>query len=238
MKVVGIISARMGSTRLPGKTLAPILGRPVLSLLIERVKRAKTVDEIVVATTINSEDDCIYELAGKMGIGRFRGSETDVLGRVIGAMEAYHGDTLVRLTGDNPLTDPVYIDKGVKLFLTGRYDYVANDNIELTMPRGLDVEVVFLKELKKVNENTSDAAVHEHVTLFFHQHPKKFRLKAFGPSKNKRLEGWHLAVDTAEDLALIRKIFELLYPTNPKFGYEDIVDLLVCTPDLRRISHP
>lgn len=236
MKVVVVISARMGSKRFPGKVMAQILGRPVLSLLIERVKKAKTVDEIVVATTTKTEDNKIVDLAKKESVKSFRGSETDVLERVLAAAKKYHGDIVVRLTGDNPLTDPVYIDKGVKLFLTGNYDYISNDNIELTMPRGLDVEIFTLKSLEKVSRITKDPGDREHVTRFFYQHPKMFRLKAFGPPKKDRLLGWHLAVDTKEDSELIRIIFEALYPKNPDFNYQDIVDLLTRFPDLNTIS--
>lgn len=225
-RVAAVVTARMASKRLPGKVLIPIMGRPVLCLLIERVKRARTVDEIVVATTVKQEDDKIAVLARKEGVKVFRGSEKDVLGRVLAAAKEYHGDIVVRLTGDNPLTDPVYIDKGVKLFLTGKYGYVANDNIELTMPRGLDVEIFSVKSLEKVSNLTKNPQDREHVTRFFYQHPKMFRLKAFGPPKKDRLDGWHLAVDTKEDLERVRKIFESLYPLKSDFSYQDIVNLL------------
>lgn len=225
-KVAAVIAARMGARRLPGKVLAPIMGRPILSLLIERVKRAKNIDGIVVATTVKQEDDKIAVLGRKEGVKVFRGSEKDVLRRVLMAAKKYHGDIVVRLTGDNPLTDPAYIDKGVKLFLTGKYDYVANDNIELTMPRGLDVEIFSVKSLEKISRITKNPDDREHVTRFFYQHPKIFRLKAFGPPKKDWLPGRHLAVDTREDLGRVRKIFEALYPKDKDFDYQDIVNLL------------
>ena len=225
-RVLGIIATRMGSERLLGKVLAPIMNRPMLFFLIERIKRAKSIDEIVVATTTKLEDDRIAVLAEKQGAKVFRGSEKDVLGRVLAAAKKHQADVIVRVTGDNPLTDPEYIDKGVKLFLSGKYDYVANDNIELTMPRGLDVEIFSVKSLEKVSRITNNPDDREHVTRFFYQHPEMFRLKAFGPPKKDRLAGWHLAVDTKRDLRLIRKIFEALYPKNPDFSYKDIVNLL------------
>lgn len=224
--VIAIISARMGASRLPGKVMAKILERSILSLLIERVKRARMVDKIVVATTVRSEDDKIAVLARKEGVKVFRGSEKDVLGRVLAVAIKYQADVIVRLTSDNPLTDPVYIDKGIKLFLTGKYDYVANDNIELTMPRGLDVEVFSVKSLKKINKLTKNPDDREHVTRFLYRHPEMFRLKAFGPPKKDRLPGWHLAVDTGEDLERARKIFEALYPQKKNFSYQDINNLL------------
>lgn len=216
--------------------MATIMGRPVLSLLIERVERAKTVNEIVIVTTTKAEDDRVADLAKKENVKVFRGSETDVLGRALTAAKKYHCDIAVRLTGDNPLTDPAYIDKGVKLFLTGKYDYVANDNIELTMPRGMDVEVFSVKSLDKISKITKNPDDREHVTRFFYQHPSIFRLKAFGPPKKDRLSGWHLAVDTKEDLELVRIIFESIYPKKHDFGYKDIVDLLKVSPGLRIIN--
>ena len=236
MKVVAVISARMASKRFPGKAMMPILGRPVLSLLIERVKRAKTVDEIVVATTTKSEDDRIAVLAEKQGVKVFRGSENDVLGRLLAAAKKYHGDILVRLTGDNPLTDPVYIDKGLKLFLTGNYDYVSNDNVELTMPRGMDVEVFSVKSLEKISRITKNPDDREHVTRFFYQHPKMFRLKAFGPYEKISITNLHLAVDTKQDLGFVRKIFKDIYPRNSNFGYRDIIDFLINIHKLKLTS--
>lgn len=228
--VLAVVCARTGSKRMPNKVMATILGRPILSLLIERVKRAKTVDEIVVATTAKKEDDKIAVLANKENVKVFRGSESDVLDRVLQAAKRYRGEIVARLTGDNPLIDHIYIDKGLKLFLSGKYDYVANDNIELTMPRGLDVEIFSVKSLEKVSRMTKNPDDREHVTKFFYWHPEMFRLKSFGPPKKDRLFGWHLAVDTKEDLERVRKIFEALYPQKPDFDYQDIVNLLKRRP--------
>lgn len=226
-KVVAIISARMTSTRRPGKVMAPIMGKPMLELLLERVKRAQLIDQIVIATTTNETDDCVANLTKKLGVACFRGSEHDVLGRVLLAARKYKGDVIVRLTGDNPLIDPLYIDKGIKIFLSGKYDYVANDNVQLTMPRGFDVEIFSTKSLAEVNQITNDKDIHEHVTLYFWKHPEKYKLKSFGPDKrNDKAAKLHLAVDTEEDLTLIRKIFKALSVKNPNFSYEDVIDLL------------
>ena len=235
-KIVGVIAARMGSKRRPGKVMSTILGTPMLQLLIERVKRAKYLDHIVVATTKNKKDDVVAQLARNLGVGEYRGSETDVLGRVLKAAEKYDGKIIVRLTGDNPLTDPLYIDKGVKIFLTGKYDYVGNTGIELTMPRGFDVEVVATEKLREAAKLVKDRDSREHVTLYFRRHPEKFRLKAFGPVKKDRVSNLHLAVDTEKDLRLIRQIFEKLYKDNPTFDYGDVIGLLDRQPRLKAIS--
>jgi len=235
-KIVGIIAARMGSKRRPGKVMATIMGTPMLQLLIERVKRAEYVDQIVVATTKNKQDDAVAQLARNLGVGVYRGSETDVLGRVLKAAEKYDGKIIVRLTADNPLTDPNYIDKGVKIFLTGKYDYVANTTLKLTMPRGFDVEVMATQKLREAAKLAKDRDLREHVTLYFHRNPQKFRLKAFGPVKKDRVANLHLAVDTEEDLKLMRQIFEKLYKDNPTFDYADVIDLLDHQPKLMAIS--
>lgn len=216
--------------------LAEIMGRPMLELLIERVKRSKSLDQIVVATTEKSEDDRIVQTVEKTGVGVFRGSENDVLDRIIKAGEKYGGEIVVRLTGDNLLVDPFYIDEGVNIFLTGKYDYVGNTNVKLTMPRGFDVEVVALKKLKELAESVKDPIVHEHVTAYFYQHPKKFKLKAFGPVNKEDVSGLHLAVDTKKDLELVKQIFERLYRKNPIFGYAEVINLLNSEPKLKAVS--
>lgn len=235
-RVIATIEARMNANRLPGKVMLSILGKPMLERMIERVKRAKLVDQIVVATTKNRDDDAIATLAKKLKTGWFRGSEDDVLGRVLGAAEKYHGSIIVELTVDCPLIDPRQIDDGVKLFLSGNYDYVANDNIVQTVPRGFDVQVFSVKKLKEVDEITDDRRVHEHVSLYFYEHPKTFRLKSFGPPIAERRTDIRLTVDTEKDLELVRRIFRLLYPKKPNFDYKDVIDLLTKHPLMLEIN--
>src|SRR6266511_3391616 len=140
MKIVSTIEARMGSRRLPGKTLAPIMGRPTLELLVERLRRAKQVDEVVVATTTEPEDDSIEELCRQLQVGCFRGSSEDVLDRVLRAAQEFRASLIVEMTGDCPLLDPAVVDDVISLYLSAKYDYVSNI-VERTYPRGLDTQV-------------------------------------------------------------------------------------------------
>lgn len=235
-KVVATIEARMSSTRLPNKVMLPILGRPLLERLIERVKRSELVDEIVIAATVNPADDPIIKLAKKVKIGWYRGSEDDVLERVLEAAKKYQGDIIVELTGDCPLIDPTQIDEGVNLLKKGSYDYVANSTIVQTVPRGFDVQVFPTAILQKVAQLTDDPYDHEHVSLYIYEHPKKFSLKVFGPSKKERRIDLRLTVDVEKDLELVRRIFRLLYVKKPNFSYQDVIDLFKTYSGLKKIN--
>lgn len=235
-KIIATIEARMNSTRLADKVMLTILGKPMLEQMIERVKRAKLVDEIVVATTVNPSDLPLVELSKKLHVGWFCGSEEDVLQRVLLAAQKYRGEVIVELTGDCPLVDSKQIDEGVGVFLKGKYDYAANDNIVQTVPRGFDVQVFPTSVLKRVSQLTSDPYDHEHVSLYIYEHPKQFRLKVFGPSGKQRQRNVRLTVDTQKDLELIRRIFRLLLVKKPDFGYEDVMDLLRQYPWLLKIN--
>lgn len=235
-KVVAVIAARMGATRLPGKVLAPIMGKPLLSWMVERVKRCKLVDEVVVATSLKPQDQKVADLAKKLGIGWFRGSEADVLDRVVGAAEKYQGKIIVRLTADCPMVDPAHIDDGIKTLINGRYDYVANNHIRRTVPIGFDIEVCRIERLKTAIKNSREAAVHEHVTLFFRDHPEIFKLGVFGPKLTKWQLGLRLTVDTTRDLELVRRIFRLLAVYKPKFELGDVLKLMFLYPGLTKIN--
>lgn len=139
-KIIATIEARLASTRLPGKVLLPLGGKPVLQFLVERLKRSKFIDEIIIATSSNIENDAIESLTKEIGIYCFRGSEDDVLSRVIGAADSRKADIIVQLTGDCPLMDPELIDECVSKYLDGGYDYVANELVR-TYPIGMDVAV-------------------------------------------------------------------------------------------------
>ena len=170
MKIVATIEARMESSRLPGKTLSPILGRPMLELLLERVRRARRVDEVVVATTDHAADQPIEALARLLGAGCFRGSSDYVLDRVLRAAQAHQADLIVELTGDCPLLDPEVIDQVIEVFLSGEYDYVSNV-LTRTYPRGLDTQVFPVRVLQEVASLTQDPADRENVSLYIYEHP-------------------------------------------------------------------
>lgn len=235
MRIVATIEARMESSRLPGKTLGPILGRPMLELLIERVRRARRVDEVVVATTDHAADQPIEDLARRLGVGCFRGSSDDVLDRVLKAAQAHRADLMVELTGDCPLLDPEVIDQVIALFLSGGYDYVSNA-LTRTYPRGLDTQVFPTRVLEEVAGLTQDPADRENVSLYIYEHPERYRLGNLEAPPELRHPEFRLTVDTAEDLALIREIYQGLYPGKPEFALADVIRLLQQQPELLEIN--
>jgi spore coat polysaccharide biosynthesis protein SpsF len=237
MRIVSTIEARMASTRLPGKTMRKILGRPMLELLIERLKRARKVDEIVVATTVNPEDEVIIKLAERVGVKWFRGSSEDVLDRVLRAAKAHKGDVIVEMTGDCPLLDPEIVDTMVTKFLAGKgkYDYVANI-IKRTYPRGLDTQVFPVAVLEEVSHLTQDPADRENVSLYIYEHPEKYRLLNVEAPPELARPDLRLTVDTEEDLRLTREIYSALFPGKPAFTTLDVIKLIDANPALAMVN--
>ncbi len=235
MKIVAIIEARMTSSRLPGKILRPILGRPTLELLVERLSRSEYIDTIVVATTVNVTDDVVEVLAKKLAVGCFRGSEDDVLDRVLKSAQAYNADLIVEITGDCPLIDPSVIDQLIMIYLNGRYDYVSN-TLRETFPNGLDAQVFSRKTLEDVAALTQDPVDHEHVSLYIYEHPEMFALFNLESNLPEKYWGLRLTVDTIEDFEVIRSIYEELYPKNPSFSLVDVIELFQRRPELMEIN--
>jgi spore coat polysaccharide biosynthesis protein SpsF len=199
MRIVCFIEARMRSTRLPGKVLMPILGTPMLELMIERLRRARTLDGIVVATTDGEADQPIADLAERLGVGCFRGSEGDVLARVLGAARAYGADVIVETTGDCPLHEPALIDKVVSDFRLGGADFVSNI-LPYSTPRGTDCRVFTTDALDEIDRTSDDPADHEHVSLHFWEHPEKYRLRNVTTELPPEVTELRLTVDTPEDI--------------------------------------
>ena len=236
MKIAAIIEARMRSTRLPGKVFLPVLGKPVIEMMVERIKHARYIDKIIIATTTDKSDDRIEELCKRLDIDCYRGSEDDVLSRVLEAARAHKVDLICELTGDCPLIDPIIIDQVVTMYMSGFYDYTANGFNEQTYPRGLDVKVFPTSVLEKTAKLTTNAIDHVHVSCFIYHNPKIFRLggitapaAVFGPDIR-------ITLDTAEDYELIKRIFEALYKKNKIFLAKDIVKYLRDNPELLKIN--
>ena len=235
MKTVAIVEARMASTRLPGKNMLPILGKPMLELLIERLKQAKLLDQIVVATTHNPSDDVIEKLTHRIRVGCFRGSEDDVLDRVLRAAHANKADVIVEITGDCPLIDPTLIDQVIRTYQMKNVDYVSN-SLNGTYPNGMDVQVFSTKVLEKVARLTQDPIDHEHVSLYIYEHPEIFSIYNVESDLPEKYWNLRLTVDTKEDFQLINAIFELLYPHNTAFTLYDIINILEKRKDLLEIN--
>lgn len=235
MKILSTIEARMASTRLPGKTMREIVGKPMLELLIERLKRTKRIDEIVVATTTEPEDKLIAELAERIGVKCFRGSSEDVLDRVLRAAKTYQGDIIVEMTGDCPLLDPVLVDRIINIYLENTYDYISN-TIKRTYPRGLDTQVFSVNVLDEVSKLTNDPADRENVSLYIYEHPERYRVYNVEAPPEYRHPGYRWTVDSKEDFQFVKEVYENLYYKNPDFLTEDVMKLLKEKPDLCRIN--
>jgi spore coat polysaccharide biosynthesis protein SpsF len=234
-KINIIIQARMGSTRLPGKILKPIMGRPMLSYLLERLRDIQKPHALIIATSLNSQDDVIESFAQKEKVLVFRGDEEDVLDRYYQASLAYPADYIIRITSDCPLIDPHIVEQAIHLMETEKPtpDYVSNVLLR-TFPRGMDVELFSFAALKKAAKEAITPSEREHVTPFFHKHPSRFRLANFTHSLD--LSNYRLTVDTPEDFLLISKIFEDLYPKKKKFTLDDIIQEWGRHPDWSLIN--
>ena len=234
MGTVIIVQARMTSTRLPGKILKKVLGKPLLEFQMERLKQVHKANKIVVATTTNATDQPIIDFCVGLGIPTYRGSEQDVLSRYHGAAIAFEADTVVRITSDCPLIDPVVVDQVIEhLQSHPELDYVSNV-LERTYPRGLDCEVFSFKVLDAAFRNAEALPEREHVTPYVYSQPNRFKLG--GVKYEKDLSSHRWTVDTQEDFDLIQKMLEALYPTKPGFLLQDCLDLLARHPEWSLIN--
>lgn len=235
MKTVIIVQARMTSTRLPGKVLKKILGKPLLEYQIERLRRIKNADEIVVATTENDTDWPIVNLCSRLNVAYFRGSEEDVLARYYGAATAHAADIVVRITSDCPVIDPEVCDEAIGWFLQHRHncDYLRLEKC----PRGLDIEVLSYKVLKECFQEANEQPDREHVTTFiYRRHPERYKIKFKYMNFPEDLSHHRWTVDTPEDFDLVKKIIEELYPLKQMYNYVDILDVLETNPEWCRIN--
>ncbi len=231
-RVVVIVQARMTSTRLPGKVMMEVLGKPLLGYELERVARAEKVSRIAVATTTNATDDIVARYVESLGYGVWRGPEDDVLERCHAAAEAFEAEIVVRLTADCPLIDPVVVDRVIDAL--GDNDYASNTLERRTFPRGLDTEAFTRGALEKAWAEAVLPPEREHVTPYLYSHPELFRLKGVFNETDLSHHRW--TVDTVEDFALIRSILEGIYPFNPIFLLKDIVNFMDDNPVLFKVN--
>lgn len=235
MKIVATIEARMASSRLPGKILKEAVEKPLLELMVERVRRSKWLNEVVVATTVESPDDVTEQACREMGVKCYRGSNDDVLERVLKAAQAHGADLIVELTGDCPLIDPVEMDKVIQYYLDNSFDYVSNFRDRL-FPRGTETQVFSVKVLEDVARRTQDSADHEHVSLFIYEHPEIYKLGGVSAEPLYNRPDLRLTVDTPQDYELVKTVFEKLYPGNSQFTLKDIIQLLDSEPALKALN--
>lgn len=229
------IEARMTSTRLPGKVLALADGKPMLELMIERLRYVPEIDQIIIATTVNETDDPVEALGKRLSVGVFRGSEEDVLERLVQATRAYKIDTLVQLTGDCPLIDPKIISRVIQHYRVADVDYVSNV-VTRSYPIGMDTQVYAAAILHDVFGRADQPKHHEHPSLYIYKHPETYSLSnVLAPSSETRPE-LRLTLDTAEDLAVIRNVFTALRPDHADFSLAKILSYLDANPDVARIN--
>lgn len=234
-KVVGTVQARMTSSRLPGKVLMNLAGEPALKRLVDRMKKSKYIDEVIVATTINEADNKIVDFCEKNEIKFHRGSEYDVLKRILGAGENAATDIMVAITGDCPLIDFRHIDNVLEVLSDGLYDYVSNA-IERSFPDGFDAQAFPLGVLKKVDQLTNEPIDRVHGTYYIYRHPEMFKLKNIKAEGKMFWPDLGVTLDEPSDYELISIIFETLLPLDPYFSAEDVVDLLLRKPELLQIN--
>ena len=228
MRVVAIVQARMGSSRLPGKVLAELGGTTMLAQVVRRLDAARRVAKIVVATSTAVEDDAIVHAAGQLGAGVHRGSAADVLGRFFGAARAFRADAIVRITADCPLIDPGVVDQVIAA-LAGDMDYASNTH-ERTFPRGLDVEALHRDVLERITRLGRSAAAREHVTSYAMEHPELFRIAHVRADHDDSDLRW--TVDTPEDLATMQKLYSELGLGADLRPYHEIVAAVRARPEL------
>ncbi len=231
-RVVAIISARMGSTRLPGKVLMPLLGEPVLTRIVERVTRSKYFDDIVIATSVNPGDDAIEEFAKDRGYRYYRGSEEDVLARVYEAAKLADADIVYRGMGDSPLVDHRIVDDLLEKLAEGNYDFVSNEMGETPVPDGFDATVFTMAALEDGYKEATHPEMREHVTVHIKTDPERYKILALKAEGDMLLPGVRLTLDTKEDYAAVSAVYDELYSTDPSFSAQDILDLLKTRPDI------
>lgn len=233
MKAFAIIQARSGSTRLPEKVLLKVMGKTILEYVLERVKRAKNIEGIIVATTLNKEDVRIVDLVESLRIKTYRGSSEDVLDRYYQTAKLFGIKHIVRITADCPLIDPQIIDNAIELYFESKADYCSN-TLEETFPDGEDVEVFSFNALRSAWKNAKLVSEREHVTPYIKKNPSMFKLVNLKNNTDLSAKRW--TVDTEGDFRFIKAVLEALYPIKPDFNSEDILEFLKNNPHLEKIN--
>lgn len=232
MKVVAIVQARTGSTRLPGKVLKDIGGETMLSRVVGRLRRARLINEVLIATTDLAVDDAIVTECRKCSAPVSRGDERDVLDRYFRAAQLAKAEVVVRITSDCPLIDPEITDKTIAAFIEARRDYASNV-MQRTYPRGLDTEVMTVAALERAWRQARKPYEREHVTPYIYEHPEEFKLLSVTGDEDQSSHRW--TVDTPEDLEFVRAVYGRL-GTEAAFGWRDVIELLQREPQLADLN--
>lgn len=235
-KIVAIIQARMTSSRLPGKVLIPIVGYPMLYHVVNRVSSAKMVNQTVIATTDDPADDPIAEFCLTNGYACFRGHPYDVLDRYYQAALKFQADIIVRITADCPLMDPELIDSLLQTFLDTKVDFAANrlpPPWDRSYPIGLDIECVRFDSLRKAWQEAESPFEREHVMPYLYDQPDRFKILLTHHDPDYGKKRW--TVDTPQDLALVKAIFENFAP-RLDFSWLEVIELINQHPEMEKIN--
>ena len=233
MQILTLLQARTTSTRLPGKVLKPVLGEPMMQRQIERTRGAHNIGKLAVATSDQPSDDAIEELCSSLHLDCFRGSLEDVLDRYHRAALRHEPQHIVRMTCDCPLMDPRIVDDTIERHLQEENDYTSAGH-DSGYPRGLNVEVMRRAALETAWREARSPDDREHVTPYIKHRPEQFRIgRLVSPADYSNMR-W--TVDTADDLAFVTRVYQALYPDNPRFTMEDVLRLLRKHPDLAAIN--
>ena len=233
-KILAVVQARIGSTRLPGKVLAKIQGVSLLEHILQRVSRSIKIDNIIVATSDKKEEKPIIDLCKKLNVNIYQGSSKNVLSRFYEASKKYGGDVIVRITADDPFKDPKIIDKIIRhYFSDSSFDYVSN-TIKPTFPLGMDVEVFSFKALEIAYKNATSEYDKEHVTPYIYNGNNNFKISNF--RHEKQLSHLRWTIDKKNDLLMAREVYRKLYNQNKIFYMEDILQLLETYPNIANIN--
>ena len=231
-----VVAGRMGSSRMRGKTMAELAGRPSLLHIIERLRCVPSLDGIVIATTTEPEDDVICACGRSAGLPVYRGSADDVLARTLEAATWVGAATIVAVSGDSPVTDPAIVQHVVEQYQCHRPDYASSSLHGYRYPIGISVEVFPAALLELVEREALEPRDREHVTLFFYEHPERFRLLDVGPSERHHRPGLRLTLDTPEDYELIAALYDALYDSDPCFGLDAVLNYLDDHPQLEELN--
>lgn len=233
--IVGIIAARMASTRLPGKVMLTICGKTILEHMVDRVTHSRTLDKVLIATSTDESDDVIEALCRRTGIECIRGPNEDLLSRYKMVCDAVGADIIAKMGADSPLIDPSIIDKVVKIFVNNDYDYVSNYGpFPRTYPEGIALDVYTSKTLDEVYNEAKKPSEREHISPFIWMRPERYRI--YRVDCEKDLLKYRLCLDYKEDYYVIKSVFEGLYPQNPFFTMEEIIEWLDAHPDILKIN--
>ena len=241
MRPVAIVQARLGSTRLPGKILMPLRGKPMLWHIVHRVRSTPSIAEVVVATTDEARDEPVVAFCQSAGIPCFAGSETDVLDRFYQTAKQHRADPVLRITGDCPLADPGVIERVLALFATGKFDHVgvatgagALHETQGRFPDGLDAECFSFAALERAWKEATATSDREHVTPYIWREPGRFRVGTLRPDADYSQLRW--TVDNADDFRFISRVYDALYSESRVFGMEDVLRFLAEHPDASNIN--